>query len=119
MTVPPPPSFEIRESHQDGWLRLSLTGELDRFSSRRLEARLTSLRATRSPVRLDLSHLDFIDSTGIHLLIQTVGDARMKGWQIQIEPDVSRQVMRLLKLVRLDRFVLESGARGSSRKSAE
>ena len=89
-------------------MRLSLTGELDRFSSRELEARLASFRATRSPVRLDLSRLDFIDSTGIHLLVQTVGDARMKGWQVQIDPNVSHQVMRLLKLVHLDHFVLEA-----------
>lgn len=113
----PPPTFEIRESHKDGWLCLSLTGELDRFSSRRLENRLASLRATRSPVRLDLSHLDFIDSTGIHLLIQTVGDARMKRWQMRIEPDVSSQVMRLLRLVGLERFILAPDGRGPPQKS--
>lgn len=110
----PPPTFQIHESHQDEWLRLSLTGELDRFSSRELEARLASLRATRSPVRLDLSHLAFIDSTGIHLLIQTIGDARMKAWQVHIEPDVSPQVMKLLRLVHLDRLVLETDGRRST-----
>ena len=108
MSGTPPPTFEIDESRTDGRVRLSLTGELDRFSSRELEARLASLRVTRSPVSLDLSRLEFIDSTGIHLLIQTVGDARMKGWQVRIEPNVSRQVMSLLKLVHLDRFVLEA-----------
>ena len=110
----PRPTFEIDESRKDGWVRLGLTGELDRFSSRELEARLASLRATRSPVALDLSRLDFIDSTGIHLLIQTVGDARMKAWQVRIEPNVSQPVMRLLKLVHLDRFVLEAGGPAAS-----
>jgi anti-anti-sigma factor len=119
MTGPPLPTFEIRESLTDGWLRLSLTGELDRASSRRLEERLTSLRATRSPVRLDLSHLDFIDSTGIHLLIQLVGDARMKNWQVQIEPNVSRQVMRLFKLVHLDRFLLDGDGRDAAPEPGE
>jgi len=69
-----------------------------------LEDRLTSLRALRSPVRLDLSKLDFIDSTGIHLLIRTFGEARLKHWELQIEPDVSPQVMRLFKLVHFDHF---------------
>jgi anti-anti-sigma factor len=119
MSGPPPPTFGIAESREDGWVRLSLTGELDRFSTRELEARLASLRATRSPTRLDLSRLDFIDSTGIHLLIQTVGDARMKGWQVRIEPNVSRQVMRLLKLVHLDGFVLEADGAGRRAKSLE
>ena len=116
MTAPPPPSFEIHESRKDGWLRLSLAGELDRYSSQELEARLASLRATRSPVRLDLSQLDFIDSTGIHLLIQTIGDARMKAWQVQIDKNVSPPVMRLLRLVHLDRFVLEPDGRRTAAK---
>jgi anti-sigma B factor antagonist len=118
-TGPPPPTFEICESRTDGWLRLSLTGELDRFSSRRLDERLASLRATRTPVRLDLSHLDFIDSTGIHLLIQIVGDARMKNWHVQIEPHVSFQVMRLFKLVHLDHFLLPADGRGARQESGE
>ena len=119
MPGPPPSTFEIRESCQDGWLQLKLSGELDRVSTRRLEDRLASLRATRSPVGLDLSHLDFIDSTGIHLLTQTVGDARIKGWQVQIEPNVSPQVMRLLKLVHLDRIILATNGRSSRQESED
>lgn len=100
-----PPTFEIRESRQDGWLRLSLTGELDRASAPELEDRLTRLRAGRSPVQLDLSHLEFIDSAGIHLLFQAIGDAKLKGWKLQIEPELSPQVLRLFRLVHLDRFL--------------
>ncbi len=71
-----------------------------------LENRLASLRAVKSPVKLDLSHLEFIDSTGLHLLVRTVGDAQIKGWELAIEQDVAPEVMRLFKLVHLDRFVL-------------
>jgi anti-anti-sigma factor len=99
------PTFNIHESRVDGCLRLTLTGELDSASTQVLEDRLTRLRAVKSPVRLDLSRLQFIDSTGLHLLIRTVGDARIKGWQLHIERDVSPPVMRLFKLVQLDRFV--------------
>jgi anti-anti-sigma factor len=105
MTAPPPP-FAISESRTDGWLRLSLTGELDRAAAPQLESRLASLRVNRSRVKLDLSHLDFIDSSGIHLLVQTIGEARLKHWEVEIEPDLSPQVQRLFKLVHLDRFVL-------------
>lgn len=101
-----PQSFEIHEHRSEDWLQLSLLGELDRFSTPLLESRLASLRATKSPVRLNLSKLEFIDSTGIHLLIQTIGDARMKRWSFEIERDVSPPVMRLLKLVHLDQFAL-------------
>jgi anti-anti-sigma factor len=101
----PPPRFEIHESHNDGWLRLRLAGQLDLASAPTLDDRLTRLRAIKSPVRLDLSQLDFIDSTGIHLLVRTIGEARVKHWALRIDPDVSPQVMRLFKLVRLDQFI--------------
>jgi anti-anti-sigma regulatory factor len=48
------------------------------------EARRARLRAKKSAVWRDLSKLEYIDSTGIHLLIQTVGEARIKGWPFQI-----------------------------------
>jgi anti-anti-sigma factor len=86
--------------------RLSLTGELDIASAPKLQGRLARLRAKKSPVRLDLSKLEYIDSTGIHLLIQTVGEARIKGWPFQIEPDVRPQVMRLFRLVHLEHLVM-------------
>ena len=101
----PPPTFQIHESRTNGRLRLSLTGELDLATTKVLDDRLTRLRATRSPVSLDLSQLDFVDSTGLRLLIQIVGDARIKHWQLRIEPDVAPEVMRLFRLVHLDRFL--------------
>ena len=86
-------------------MRLSLTGELDLLSSPVLDHRLASLRAARSPVRLDLSKLEFIDSTGLHLLVRTVGEARLKGWELAIDPDVSDPVRSAFRLVHLDRFI--------------
>jgi anti-anti-sigma factor len=103
----PPPTLEIQESRTDGCLRLSLIGELDLAVATRLEDRLAPLRARRTAVKLDLSRLLFIDSTGIRLLIQTIGDARIKRWDLQIDPNVSPQVMRLFRLVHLDRFVFD------------
>jgi anti-anti-sigma factor len=102
---PPATSFKIHESQNGLTVRLSLTGELDLGAAPLLEDRLARLRAARSPVRLDLSHLDFIDSTGLHLLVRTVGDAQIKGWQLEIERDVAPEVLRLFRLVHLDRFV--------------
>lgn len=104
MTGPRPP-FDITESTADGVLRLSLMGELDRWSAPILEDRLARLRVVRTPVRLDLSKLEFIDSTGIRLLIQSVGDARIKGWQFRIDKDLAPQVQSVFRLVHLDRFV--------------
>ena len=115
----PPTTFAIHESHDGAVLRLSLTGELDLGSVPTLEDRLASLRAIRSPVRLDLSHLEFIDSTGLHLLVRTIGDATIKGWQLQIDRDVAPEVMRLFKLVHLDRFVLGTREAGDGRSPTD
>jgi anti-anti-sigma factor len=98
------PYFEIRERHDREQLRLTLCGELDFASTRTLDDRLTRLRAKKRAVRLDLSELEFIDSTGLHLLIQAVGDARTNGWQFEIDPKLSATVSRLFKLVHFDPF---------------
>lgn len=98
------PYFEILEDSDHGGLRLSLQGELDFASTPVLDDRLTLLRAKKRAVRLDLSRLEFIDSTGLHLLIRAVGDARSNGWKFEIEPDVSPTVERLFKLVHFDPF---------------
>ncbi len=105
------PYFEIAESETADGLRLSLHGELDLVSTRALEDRLTRLRAKRRPVRLDLSKLEFIDSTGLHLLIRAVADARTDEWRFQIEPDVSHPVRRLFALVRFDPFRPDADAK--------
>jgi anti-anti-sigma factor len=96
--------FQIHVTELADGLRLSLTGELDLAAAPILEDRLARLRATRSPVRLDLSELEFIDSSGIHLLIQTVAEGRTKRWPVQIDPVVGPQVMRLFRLARLEHF---------------
>lgn len=103
----PPPTFEIHETRSGEWVRLSLSGDLDLASVAELDDRLARLRALKSPVRLDLSRLRFIDSTGIHLLVRTVGEARLKRWPLDIEPAVSAPVMRLLKLVHLEHWLLD------------
>lgn len=83
-----------------------MTGELDAASTPVLEDRLARLRARKTPVLLDLSRLEFIDSTGLHMLIRAVGDARIKRWPLQIDHELAPQVRRLFKLVRLDHFLV-------------
>lgn len=54
---------------------------------------------------LDLSRLQFIDSTGLSLLIRTVGDARIKKWRFVIDSNLTPQVRGLFKLARLEYFL--------------
>jgi anti-sigma B factor antagonist len=103
--TPTPAYFEIHQAHDGDRLRLKLTGELDLGSAPVLRQRLAQLRAEQRPVRLDLSRLEFMDSTGIHLLLDAYHDARHDGWQLAIDPTLSPRIQRLFKLTGLDRII--------------
>jgi anti-sigma B factor antagonist len=98
-------NFSIRETPYSRGLRLSVVGELDIASVPILEQRLERLRIEGRDVRLDLSKLQFIDSTGLRLLIVTVRNGSTEGWRFEIEPNVAPQPMRLFRLVSLDRHL--------------
>ncbi|MHB1568672.1 MAG: STAS domain-containing protein [Solirubrobacteraceae bacterium] len=94
-------TFEIVElGYTDGILRLALVGELDLAVSEILVRRLAALREAGVPARLDLSRIEFIDSTGIQALLRGVVHAQVDGTRlIEIDPNVSPQVRRLVDLV--------------------
>jgi anti-anti-sigma factor len=97
--------FEILEREEDGWVHLALTGELDIASAPALGDRLSQLATDEAAVRLDLSRLEFIDSTGLQYLIRAIDDAEHHGWRLQIDPNMAPQVMRLFKLVHFERLI--------------
>lgn len=86
----------------DGALRLTLVGELDLTVADQLETRLRELRSTEASVRLDLSELSFIDSSGIRVIIRARLDADRDGWAVDVDPHVSEIVRRPLELLGLD-----------------
>ena len=93
--------LEINESPDGICVRLQLSGELDLGSAPTLRRRLEELRAEKHGVRLDLSGLEFIDSSGIHLLIDAFGLADADGWDLEVDPKVSSQVERVFELTNL------------------
>jgi anti-anti-sigma factor len=64
--------FRIDEHPHAEHTRLSLVGELDLLSASLFEDRLDELASQKRDVRLDLSELDFIDSTGIRVLLRAL-----------------------------------------------
>ena len=93
----------------DGSRRLILTGELDIASAPGLRKRLHELGAARRSVRLDLSQLDFMDSTGISIILLGLKDSIRNGWKLEVDPDVSPQVGRLIEITSLDRQLWPEG----------
>jgi anti-anti-sigma factor len=89
--VEPVPPFAMEESvGHDGTVRLSVRGELDLGTAGRLAARLEQLQRAGARVRLDLSRLAFIDSSGIAVLVAGVKADRDLEIDDQLEPSVRR-----------------------------
>jgi anti-anti-sigma factor len=92
--------FLLQESFErDGSLRLMLIGELDVAVIDHLSTRLRELRKEGYRVRLDLSDLQFIDSSGIQEIIRAVSDARRSGWELKVDRPMTDQVARTVDLV--------------------
>jgi anti-sigma B factor antagonist len=94
------PSFEIRESiDSDGAVRVSLIGELDIAVADAVEQRLRQLAEENRPARLDLSQLDFIDSSGVQTIVLGLKHARKAGHELEVDRRVSSTVERLIDMM--------------------
>jgi anti-anti-sigma factor len=56
-------------------------------------------------VRLDLTELDFIDSSGLRELIVALDDARPDGWRLDIEPQLTAPVRRTVDIAGLTSYL--------------
>lgn len=95
--------FRMREVLEDpDAVRLALSGELDLAVADMLGDRLRMLRNEGYAVRLDLSELEFIDSSGLRELIIAVTESRSNGRQLEIEQQMTGPVRRTVELAGLD-----------------
>lgn len=94
------PSFEIREGvDADGAARLSLIGELDIAVADGVEERLRAMREEGRRLRLDLSELEFIDSSGVRVLVLGIKHSRQSGHELEVERTVSGPVERMIEIM--------------------
>jgi anti-sigma B factor antagonist len=94
------PSFEIREGvDADGAARVTLIGELDIAVADGVEERLRVLREAGRRVRLDLSQLDFIDSSGVRAIVLSLKHARQGGDEFEVDRRVSPSVARMIEIM--------------------
>lgn len=83
---------------------IRLTGLLDAFSEatfRKVVAKL--IDEAPANVILDLSKIDFVDSSGLGALVQLVKKAQTAGGSLQIV--TNPRVTQTVKLVRLEKFL--------------
>ncbi len=92
--------FEISPLDEAG---LKLAGELDLATVPRLRDALLDF-APMDGVRLDLSQLTFLDSTGLHAILALARSRRGDGSVVLLNP--SPAVMRVLEIVNIERHAV-------------
>jgi anti-anti-sigma factor len=104
----PATSYLAVEEHEgSARRRLSITGGLDLATAPTLAYRLDQLQAEKIDVRLDLSKVEFIDSTGIRVLVTTAFHARDDSrWKFEVERRLDPAVRRKLRVANVEDFIL-------------
>jgi anti-sigma B factor antagonist len=97
----------VRWSDQGTQVNLAVDGELDLSNAATLESALAQAIDSEKKVLIDLGKLEFLDSTGIALIVKTLG--RRDAERFSFLPSQSSSVCRLLELTGLDeRMVISS-----------
>ncbi len=108
LPVPAPP-FRVGVSRSDDRVVVAVEGELDLATAPQLRDRLVALSEEgQVQIVLDLTHLLFIDSTGLSVLVMAHNRARADGGSILIR-NPSQSVLRILEITALvSVFTIES-----------
>jgi anti-anti-sigma factor len=94
--------FDLTLSEQTGAVHVTLTGELDISTAPRLEEAMRRAEAELPGLLvIDLSQLDFMDSTGLRLLVTADERARAGGRRLVLIRG-NDMIQRVLHLTRLD-----------------
>jgi anti-anti-sigma factor len=100
--------LELRSARDGDVHTITLTGELDLHSKVGVEQELRRVEdADAAVIRLDLTSVTFIDSTGIGLLLGATTRSREKGVRLEIDrpPDSVMRLLTVAGVIRLLPFV--------------
>ncbi len=78
---------------------MTLIGELDIAVADEVEARLRALLDEGGRARLDLSQLDFIDSSGVRAIVLGLKHARQAGHAFEVDRQISQTVKRMVEIM--------------------
>jgi anti-anti-sigma factor len=85
-------------------LLFSFTGQLDAYSDKQFSAFLSErISDPQEPIVLDLSRIDFLDSSGLGALVQLAKDRNTSAAPFLIVGNA--RVVQTVKLVRLEEFL--------------
>ena len=93
-------NISVREDR--GFLVMTLDGEADLQHTPSLRKSLLEAVSGGRPVVVDMSHVSYIDSSGVASLVEAYQSARKKGFSFALA-GLSPAALRVLQLARLDR----------------
>ena len=98
--------MQIDYKETDGILRVQIAGELGHHEAIRLMRELADLTRQLVPRQmvLDMTPLDFMDSSGIAVVLQTAKECRNLGCALSV-CGVGRQAMRVLSAAGVPKLV--------------
>jgi anti-anti-sigma factor len=102
MSLMPAPLLNVSRTDDGRIARLSLDGELDMSTSMTLAEQLRKAEARCPPMLvLDLTHLRFMDVTGLRAILDAARRARREGRELIVTNPVPH-IVRLFELTAID-----------------
>ena len=95
--------MEHEITERDGAVIVGFSGDVDLQSSPEARKILLECVARKIPVLVDLSKVNYIDSSGIASLVESLQTARKGGGNLFLV-SVSEAALRVLELARLDKI---------------
>ncbi|GAA4658571.1 MULTISPECIES: STAS domain-containing protein [Amycolatopsis] len=100
-------SLTVEWTRGRGRLVVSVSGEVDAGSSPRLQEGIAAAHAADEPpsptLVLDLDRVEFLDSAGLAVLVETASDCHKAGQELRLVA-TGRAVLNPLKLTGLDQI---------------
>jgi anti-sigma B factor antagonist len=100
-----PPPFRAERTSRDGYDVVAATGELDVASAAALRRAALDERHREPVLVVDLSGVDFVDSSGIGGLVVIRREAMKRRAQVVVVATRGGSVERVLRMMRLDQVL--------------
>lgn len=101
-------TLKFKEEHLNDFIQVSLAGEVDIYTSQELKEKLYSIvDSTHKDLKIDCIELNYIDSTGLGILVGTLKKARQNDKKIYIT-NLKDNIKKLFIITGLDKvFTIE------------
>jgi anti-sigma B factor antagonist len=89
-------AFRLKTARDDDVVRLGISGELDLSRAEQLEGAIRAEASDAREIVIDLTDLQFMDSSGLQVLLQAYGRSREDSDRISFVPSKHEAITRLL-----------------------